>query len=96
MDARVQEVQSGLGETYPAYFFYDEDGKNSGTFPVQPDGITGGTTVKALIMALQIHKGLSPVDGVWGNATSSACPLVNRNTTDEIVVRIVQGAFLCK
>ena len=96
MDARVQEVQLWLGETYPAYFFYDEDGKNSGTLPVQPDGITGGTTVKALIMALQIHKGLSPVDGIWGNATSSACPLVNRNTTDEIVVRIVQGAFLCK
>ena len=96
MDTRVQEVQLWLGEIYPEYFYYDEEGTTSGSFPVQPDGITGYTTVKALIMALQIHKKLTPVDGIWGNATSSACPLVNRNTTDEIVVKIVQGAFLCK
>ena len=47
-------------------------------------------------MALQIHKNLSPVDGIWGNATASAYPLVNRSTTDTVTVRILQGAFLCK
>lgn len=96
MDQRVQEVQLWLGETYPGYFYYDESGENSGSFPINPDGITGNTTVKALIMALQIHKHLTPVDGIWGNATANAYPLINRNTTDTIVVKIVQGAFLCK
>ena len=96
MDTRVQEVQLWLGEIYPEYFYYDKEGTSSGTYPVQPDGITGHTTVKALIMALQLHKKLTPVDGIWGSATSSACPLVNRSTTDKIVVKIVQGAFLCK
>ena len=96
MDARVQEVQLWLGETYPDYFYYDVNGTNSGSFPVEPDGITGYTTVKDLIMALQIHKNLSPVDGIWGNATASAYPLVNRSTTDTVTVRILQGAFLCK
>ena len=56
MDSRVQEVQLWLGSTYPQYFYYDENGKNSGSFPVKPDGMTGNTTVKALIMALQVHK----------------------------------------
>ena len=96
MDSRVQDVQLWLGSTYPQYFYYDENGKNSGSFPVKPDGVTGNTTVKALIMALQIHKQLTPIDGIWGNATSNAYPLVNRNTTDTTVVKILQGAFLCK
>ncbi|WP_373799500.1 glycoside hydrolase domain-containing protein [Bacteroides heparinolyticus] len=96
MDLRVQEVQLWLGETYPQYFYYDEDGNASGSYPIKPDGITGNTTVKALIMALQIHKQLIPIDGIWGNTTSNAYPVVNRNTTDTTVVKILQGAFLCK
>lgn len=72
MDLRVKEVQEWLGSKYPSYFHYDENGTGSGSFPVKPDGMTGNTTVKALIMALQIHLNLKPVDGIWGNGTSAA------------------------
>lgn len=96
MDVRVKEVQEWLGETFPSYFYYDESGGNSGSYPVKPDGKTGNTTVKALIMALQIHLGLNPVDGVWGNGTSSKCPTLSRTTNDLVLVKIAQGGFLCK
>lgn len=95
MDQRVQEVQQWLGDTFPQYFYYDENGDNSGSFPVKPDGLTGNTTVKALIMALQIHKNLTP-DGVWGSNTEKAYPVINKDTVDEVTIKIVQGAFLCK
>lgn len=95
-DARVKEVQQWLNDTFPTYFKYDEDGKDSGSFPVKPDGMTGNTTVKALIMAVQIHYNLTPVDGIWGNGTSNACPVINSNVTDEIILKIAQGGFYCK
>lgn len=95
-DAKVKEVQEWLNNTFPTYFKYDEDNKNSGSFPVKPDGMTGNTTMKALVMAVQIHYGLTPVDGVWGKGTSSACPVINSNTTDSVILRIAQGGFYCK
>lgn len=95
MDKRVQEVQVWLGETYPNYFKYDADGIHSGKYPIKPDGITGNATVKALVMALQIHANLTPVDGIWGNATSGAYPVVNESS-DSTVIKIIQGGFLCK
>ncbi len=95
MDSRVQEVQQWLGDTFPQYFRYDEDGNNSGSFPVKPDGLTGNTTVKALIMALQIHKNLTP-DGAWGSQTTAAYPCIDKSIVDTITIKIVQGAFLCK
>lgn len=95
MDSRVQEVQIWLGDTFPSYFYYDENGQNSGSFPIEPDGMTGNTTVKALIMALQIHLNLKP-DGLWGNGTSSACPTINDSTNNVTLVKILQGGFICK
>lgn len=96
MDTRVQEVQTWLGNTFPAYFYYDENGTNSGTFPVKADGMTGNNTVKALVMALQIHLNLSPIDGIWGNGTSSACPIISQATNNVILLKIVQSGFICK
>lgn len=96
MDSRVQEVQIWLGNTFPDYFYYDENGNNSGLYPLEPDGMTGNKTVKALIMALQIHLNLSPVDGIWGNGTSSACPTISSSTNDKDLMKIVQAGFICK
>lgn len=96
MDVRVREVQVWLGTTFPDYFHYDEEGITSGSFPLEPDGMTGNRTVRALIMALQIHLHLTPVDGIWGNGTTSACPTVTQNTKDSVLVKIVQSGFICK
>lgn len=96
MDLRVKEVQVWLGTAFPDYFHYDEDGDNSGIYPLEPDGMTGNRTVKALIMALQIHLHLTPVDGIWGSGTTSACPTVTQNTMDPVLMKIVQSGFICK
>lgn len=89
-DKMVQEVQQWLNDTYPSYFKYDESGTNNGSYPVKPDGYTGTKTVKALIMAVQIHYNLTPVDGIWGNATSKACATIQTGTTDKTIIRIAQ------
>ncbi len=96
MDLRVKEVQEWLGETFPSYFYYDENGENSGSFPIIADGKTGNSTVKALIMALQIILNLSPVDGAFGNGTLKACPTIGTSTNNVNLVKIVQGGLLCK
>lgn len=95
-DRMVKEVQQWLNDTYPAYFKYDERGMENGSYPIEPDGYTGTKTVKALVMAVQIHYGLTPVDGIWGNATSAACATLKKGVTDETIIRIAQGGFYCK
>lgn len=95
MDKMVQDVQQWLNDTWPEKFKYDETGAESGSFPVKPDGMTGNTTVKALVMALQLRLGLT-ADGAWGSMTTNACPVINSSTTNSIIVRIVQGGFICK
>ena len=94
MDLRVKEVQVWLGTAFPDYFHYDEDGDSSGIYPLEPDGMTGNRTVKALIMALQIHLHLTPVDGMWGSGSSSAFPTVTQNTMDPVLMKIVQSGFI--
>ncbi len=95
-DQRVREVQQWLNDTFPTYFKYSEHESEKGTFPIEPDGITGNRTMKALVMAVQIHFNLVPVDGVWGNGTSAACPTINSDITDQIILKIAQGGFYCK
>lgn len=95
-DLKVKEVQQWLNDTFPSYFKYDEEPQNCGTYPIEPDGITGTRTVKALIMAIQIHYNLTPVDGIWGNATSAACVDIKSGVTDSTIIRIAQGGFYCK
>lgn len=65
MDKMVQDVQQWLNDTWPDKFKYDETGVESGSFPVEPDGMTGNTTVKALVMALQLRLNLT-ADGAFG------------------------------
>ncbi len=96
MDARVLEVQQWLNNTFPNYFYYDPDGINSGSFPVEPDGITGHTTVKALVMALQITLNVTPVDGIWGSVTQNACPTISSSTTNHTLIKITQSGLICK
>lgn len=90
MDSKVLEVQEWLNQTYPTYF-----DSTTGSFPIVMDGITGGTTVKALVMALQIEVGVSPVDGVMGTGTISKCPTINQSSSNALL-RIIQGGLFCK
>ncbi len=97
VDLMVKKVQQWLNDTFPSYFRYDEeDETNCGSYPIKPDGYTGTKTVKALVMAIQIHYNLTPVDGIWGNATSAACPEIKLGVTDSTLIKIAQGGFYCK
>lgn len=95
MDLKVKEIQQWLNDSYPRYFYYNEDESLCGSYPIKPDGQTGSKTVKALIMAFQIHKNLL-VDGVWGNETMVVCPTINHLTRDRVLIRIAQAGFYCK
>lgn len=90
MDAKVLQVQEWLNQTYPNYFSIV-----SGSFPVDMDGITGNTTVKALVMALQIEVGATPVDGVMGSGTINKCPTIGAASNNRLL-RIIQGGLFCK
>lgn len=90
-DEMVRQVQIWINQTYDTGMIE----------PVETDGITGGTTVKALIKALQIELGVSPVDGVFGADTMNKLPVLSTDyTSNEFtvsrLVRILQGAMYCK
>jgi peptidoglycan hydrolase-like protein with peptidoglycan-binding domain len=87
MDQMVLEVQEWLNTTY---------GGNVNYTKVTEDGITGGTTVAALITALQIEIGISSPDGVFGPATLSACPTLSSTSGTKNEICILQGALYCK
>ncbi|MGB8454722.1 MAG: glycoside hydrolase domain-containing protein [Anaerocolumna sp.] len=73
----------------------------SGYTPVTEDGITGTSTFKALIRALQIELGIA-ADGEFGNGTLNACPATISEVPDvntaipSNLTYIIQGAFWCK
>ncbi len=87
MDQMVLKVQTWLNTTY---------GGNSNYTKVGEDGITGGTTVAALITALQIEIGISSPDGVFGPATAAACPTLPSSSATKNEIYILQGALYCK
>ncbi len=87
MDQMVSNVQSWLNTTY---------GNNPNYTTIPEDGVTGGTTVAALITALQIEIGISPADGVFGPATMAACPTLPKTGAPKNEVFILQGALYCK
>lgn len=95
-DQRVREVQQWLNDTFPSYFKFSDDGSEMGIYPIEPDGITGSRTMKALVMAVQIHYNLTPVDGILGNGTSAACATISAGVTDSVILKIAQGGFYCK
>ena len=87
MDEMVREVQRWLNDTYT---------DRNGYQPVAEDGITGWGTIKALTVALQIEIGVASPDGVFGPATMSLAPTLSVGSTEERLVKIVQGALFCK
>ncbi|SMC29109.1 Peptidoglycan-binding (PGRP) domain of peptidoglycan hydrolases-containing protein [Clostridium acidisoli DSM 12555] len=87
MDEMVLEVQDWLNTTY---------GGNSSYTKITEDGITGGTTIAALITALQIELGISPVDGSFGPATLVKCPTLSSTSGTKNEIIILQGALYCK
>ncbi|ULO04783.1 DUF1906 domain-containing protein [Paenibacillus sp. 19GGS1-52] len=88
MDEMVQRTQIWLNQTYylskQEYIYVDQD------------GITGWSTIKALIQALQFELMISPADGVMGPATLAACPTLSASTSNERLIYILQGALYCK
>lgn len=90
-DVMVKRVQEWLNTTY---------GNNNDFIPVDEDGITGRSTVKALIRAIQIELDVT-VDGALGEETLAILPTLSRNTdtsdlTYKNLVYILQGAMYCK
>lgn len=70
MDSRVLQTQEWLNKTY---------GQTAGFPAVAEDGITGQSTFKALIHALQLEIGISSPDGIFGNDTLSKCPTLKES-----------------
>ena len=89
MDQAVKNAQIWLNNTY--------NGKNGYT-KIPEDGITGQTTVKALITALQIEIGISSPNGTFGPATTSACPTIKADliALPDNKVKILQHGLYCK
>lgn len=92
MDEQVLKTQKWVNAIYTGV---------SGYTPIAEDGVTGTSTFKALIEALQIELGLS-ADGVFGDGTLSACPaqiseVADVNTAPPSNLHyIIQGSFWCK
>lgn len=86
-DVMVLQTQQWLNKTYT--------GKNGYT-PIYEDGVTGGGTVKALIIALQIELGIASPNGNFGPATTEAFRELSIGSTNTNQVYILQGALFCK
>lgn len=91
VDQMVQQAQVWLNRTYEAVNGYTR---------IAEDGVTGFTTIYALVKGLQHELGDSPVDGVFGDTTlaklSSRFPVVSESTANSNMRRIVQCALYCK
>lgn len=91
MDLEVLEVQKWLNLTYG----------NHPDFPaVTEDGLTGNSTIKALIRGLQIEAGVK-VDGVLGSGSLAAIGTISPSLdtsvqTNRNKVYIAQGGLYCK
>lgn len=92
MDSRVLQTQEWLNTTY---------GEINGFPIVEEDGITGNSTFRALIYALQLEIGVEQPDGVFGNDTLNKCPTLTEsdtpdNETPRNIIFILQGSLWCK
>lgn len=92
MDAYVKKVQEWLNATYS---------DNDDFSVINADGITGNATCTALVKAMQIELGVTPVDGVWGSGTSNAFASLSTdtdasNTSLRNRIYILQGGLYCK
>lgn len=88
MDNLVYKTQVWLNDTYTGKPYYN---------PISEDGVTGNGTIKALITALQIEIGISAPNGTFGPGTTTACPTVAIDITNNAnVVYILQGGLYCK
>lgn len=92
MDLYVKEVQEWLNSTY---------GEHDGFSIIDEDGITGNATCTALVKAMQIELGITPIDGVWGTATSNAFTPLSTDTDSSNIsyknrIYILQGGLYCK
>ena len=92
MDSRVLQTQKWLNTTY---------GKINGFPSVDEDGITGNSTFRALIYALQLEIGIENPDGIFGNNTLSKCPTLRESAnldeeTPSNLIYILQGSLWCK
>lgn len=88
-DPWVQSVQIWYNTEY--------QGKN-GYVAIDEDGIVGSGTCKALIRALQIELGVPSPNGNFGPDTARRFTNtgIDEHTTNQNLIKILQGGFLCK
>lgn len=93
-DQKVKNVQNWLNNTYEG---------NSNWVEIDADGMTGRSTVKGLIRALQIELNLSNVDGIFGKSTIIAFDTLFPNklspesySTKPNITKILTGGFYCR
>lgn len=92
MDQMVLQVQQWVNNIYSGRVGYT---------PVTEDGITGWSTITALITALQIEEGITLPNGTFGPTTAALCPTLSINSdssnlTTKHEIFIIQGALYCK
>lgn len=87
MDQAVLRTQKWLNTTYK---------NNSHYSKIAEDGVTGWSTMKALVTALQIEIGVSSPDGSFGPATATAFNNMSKGCTKKNLVYILQGGLYCK
>lgn len=90
LDTKVLEAQRWLNKTYVGKFTYA---------PIKEDGIAGDSTIKALVIALQIELGMgNGSSGFFGPMTSSMCPVVSRSNSggNANIIKILQHGLFCK
>lgn len=96
MDTRVLQTQEWLNDNYGQHV----------NFPsVTPDGMTGQSTFRALIWALQYEAHIASPDGIFGNATINALkqyyPTLQaspdpNSALPQNIIYILQGSLWCK
>lgn len=91
MDIQIKKTQEWLNSTYNS---------TSGWVPVPEHGMTGWDTIYGLCRALQKELGISPVVANFGAATRAAyinnIGRIDKNTTNENILRILSGSLWCK
>lgn len=89
-DPKVLVAQEWLNETYTGKYTYK---------PLTLNGKTGYTTVKALIIALQIELEIgNDSNGTFGEKTTSKCPTISRSNpgNNSNIIKILQHGLFCK
>jgi peptidoglycan hydrolase-like protein with peptidoglycan-binding domain len=90
-DQAVLAAQNWVNRTYS---------NRAGYTPVEPDGITGWSTMYALTKALQLELGITATSNNFGSGTLTKLEeqygVIDSGVGNENIVKIIQSALYCK